>query len=238
MQSTFKSAITLFPVGLVLAASLGGCFGGLSIEEQTQRLSQAKFSATTRYAIVARNTNTHASPRVNTMQIIVLVHDIAKIVEETLGIKAEVLPYGSDTPWSQELKRAREATGWLTSAGNEDFFRNAGYDGYVMITFNESFDWIVDPVSVRWFLTYNPVYHIFSLPKGGEKTIMLQAGARQKFRCETQGALLPFIPRDKSYQFAGPGLTPPKVLYSGLIDRKKCMDRIVKRFKKALDDRY
>lgn len=139
---------------------------------------------------------------------------IAEVVAIKLGIQAIALSNRAGSDWSNELDRGYGATGWIKMSDNEDFFRNAGFDGYVLITLFESTEYYDGPKgrdNDRKFLTFDPVYHMFALPRDQEKVLLMQSGLDGRYSCETDGERLE--------------------------NEVACVDTVVKRFRRKLEAR-
>lgn len=195
----------------LIAVSSSGC--APSLEQQSAALLATQFTPTTRYAVVSRNSNLHTVP---TFPIGDKVSGrVADVVRNKLGIEAVALSHASGSDWSGELARAHDATGWITMSGNKDFFLDAGFDGYVLITLNEDIEKYDGPereARDRTFFTYDPVYHVFSLPQDHQgEVLLMQAGVGGRFSCE--------------------------MVDERLKDEPGCVDIFVKRFRRGLDAR-
>lgn len=184
-----------YAMGLAITSAIamfaGGCVSGLfppSLDEQAQLLHATRFSPTTRFAIASRNSNLHTVPTHPIGEQV--SRRVADVVAEKLLIQAVPLPHESGSDWSEELGRAYDATGWITASDNENFFRDLGFDGYVLITLDEDIEHYDGPkgqVNDRTFATYDPVYHMFSLPLNKKKVLLMQAGRIGRFTCELDG---------------------------------------------------
>ena len=112
-------------------------------DKQGDALRATQFSPTTRYAVASRKSNTHTVPthpigdRVSA--------EIAQVVAQKLGIQVVAMSHAADSNWSRELARANDATGWIRMSDNEVFFRNAGFDGYVLVTLYEDIEYYDGP---------------------------------------------------------------------------------------------
>jgi len=204
-KCTMGTAITA-----LIAVSSSGCAG--SLEQQSAALRATQFSSTTRYAVASRNSNMHTVP---TFPIGDKVSGrVADVVRNKLGIEAVALSHANGSDWSAELARAHDATGWIMMSGNKDFFLDSGFDGYVLITIYEDIEMYDGPgrhARDRKFFTYDPVYHMFSLPQNQGEILLMQAGVGGRFSCE--------------------------MVDDRLKDEPGCVDIFVKRFRRALDAR-
>ena len=212
-------APTRYAMGLAtvvaFAACVGGCVSALSgpdLDEQAAALHATRFSPITRYAVATRGSSFHAHPsqpmgdRVSA--------EVAEVVAKRLGIRAIALSHETGTGWSNELDRGYGATGWFKMSDNEDFFRNAGFDGYVLITLfeeTENYDGSKGHDNGRKFLTFDPVYHMFALPRDQKKVLLMRAGLDGRYSCETDGERLE--------------------------NEAVCVDTVVKRFRRKLEAR-
>ena len=200
---------------VAFAMCAGGCVSALSppgLDEQAAALHAIQLSPSTRYAVAARNSGMHEQPSYQVADMV--SGKSAVVVVNKLGIQAVALSHAVGSDWSNELARAKEATGWVTAVDNEDFFRDAGFDGYVLITLYEEIEHYDGPKghnNDREFRTFDPLYHIFALPRDQEKILLMRTGQDGRFSCETDDGQLE--------------------------NESVCVDTVVKRFRRKLDTR-
>lgn len=92
-----------------------------------------KKSSQSGLAVFGTNAAIHGEPLSSIGEI--ATPRIADLLAQSLGIKADALPSAPGTPWQLELQRARKDTGWITTSNYREFFRQAGFDGDVRISF-------------------------------------------------------------------------------------------------------
>lgn len=92
----------------------------------------ANLTPSSRYAVATRNTGLHTQPHYPIGEQI--ASRVTDIVSTELGVQAVALSSVAGSPWSDELARANEATGLISSSLNHEFFRASGFDGYVLIS--------------------------------------------------------------------------------------------------------
>ena len=198
-QTRSVNAIRFVAIVFLLATSLYGC-GGIpsapTAAEHRDRLAGAGLSATSRFAVVSRASQVHDITPYPLERS--LIPKIEAITEQQLGIQAEGLQQIMHPGWYEELKRARKEVGWFSAArGYEEFFRQQGYDGYILITL---FQWeqsrqktaagiqhynaFVIGRGLTHYYTYSPVFHIVHLPKGGEKSTLAIVNPIGRFGCD------------------------------------------------------
>lgn len=200
---------------VAFTSCVSGCVSALSPpgpDKQADALHSTQFSPATRYAVGARNSNTHKQASYPLGDVV--SGEIADVVANKLGINAVALSNSSGSDWSNELVRANDATGWIRASTSEEYFRDADFDGYVLITLNEDIEYYDGPKgrnNDRKFRTFNPFYHVFALPRNRKKILLMQAGQVGRFSCETDG--------------------------DRLENEAACVDTFVKRFRRELEIR-
>ncbi len=209
---------------VLTSLTFSACSGLTSLETQVDEFANTDFSPTTRYAVVARTDQMHGHPA-NPFGDQVL-RRIAQIVETKLGIRAEVLSGDPGSDWWNELDRAEQATGWVTAASYDQFMRVAGFDGYVLMTTNERFDWTDEPQGRRWYNWYRPVFHMNAF-RDTESVQLMRHGLPNGIVCDLQG------PIDEYNTTRNQELLPQ----IGLKDPAACIEKIAARFTDGLEAR-
>ena len=213
MAKTTKRRAFGLTLIIAILASAGGCAtASAKLEQQAAALQAAELSPSIRYAVAVRDTGLHTKPRYPIGDEI--ASRIAALVSRELGIDAVALSSTDGTPWSDELARANDATGIISTSNNRDFFRSSGFDGYVLISLYEEIEYYDRPDNDnrrRKFFTYDPFFNMVSLRDAERQDILMQSGFTGRFSCEIQG--------DK------------------LKNATDCVDTFVKRFRRALNAR-
>lgn len=200
-------------LAFAVIASIGGCASASAkLEQQAAALHVTELSPNTRYAVAARDTAMHTKPQYPLGDEI--ASRIAELVAAELGIDTVALSTTEGSPWSDELARAKEATGLISASGNREFFRTSGFNGYVLISLYEEIEYYDHPKragSKRMFFTYDPAFQMVALSDDEGHDLLLRAGFSGRFSCEMLG--------------------------DRLKNETDCVDTFVKRFRRALNAR-
>ncbi len=176
-----------------LAAMAAGCGPRMfvpTIEEEAALLANADLPGK-RYAVVVRAawTGGHV-PAVEGFGNQVAA-EVAEIATEMLGVEAIPLDHADGSPWPEEHSRFEADRGWLTASTYEPFFRNEGFDGYIMVTAQQEWFFRNTPEGRIDFHRYNPTFHVVDLPENSERVGIMTEGMSQTtgVACRLEGGI-------------------------------------------------